>query len=79
MKIQAFGFEPATRLWAHYVLRGKVPKTVALGALKGPCGKFPFRPVPAGTSQVYFQGKKAFDKQGSWIRYPKVKVTTAIP
>ena len=86
MKLQAFGFAPAKRLWAHYVLHGKVVKTVALGALKGPCGdltktirQFPFRPVPAGTYQVYFEGQKVFDKRAMWIRYPKVKVTTAIP
>jgi hypothetical protein len=86
MKIQAFGFEPAKRLWAHYVLHGKVVKTVALGALKGPCGdltktirQFPFRPVPAGTYQVYFEGQKVFDKHVASIRYPKVKVTTPIP
>jgi hypothetical protein len=86
MKIRAFGFEPAKRLWAHYVLHGKVVKTVALGALQGPCGdltktirQFPFRPVPAGTYQVYFEGQKVFDKHGAWIRYRKVKVTTPIP
>jgi hypothetical protein len=86
MTIRAFGFEPAKRLWAHYVLRGKLVKTVALGALTGPCGdltktirQFPFRPVPAGTYQVYFQGQKAFDKRAAWLRYPRVKVTTPVP
>jgi hypothetical protein len=68
--VRAYGYEPATKLWAHYVLRGKRVKTVYVGALTGPCGnavkhirEFPFRPVPAGTYSVYFQGSQTLDKR----------------
>ena len=65
----AYGYEPATKLWAHYVLKGKRVKTVEIGALKGPCGdlkktirQFPFRPVARGTYSIYFQGSRTLDK-----------------
>lgn len=68
--VRAYGYEPATKLWAHYVLRGKRIKTVYVGALTGPCGnavkhmrEFPFRPVPAGTYSVYFQGTQTLNKR----------------
>ena len=68
--VSAYGYEPATKLWAHYVLHGKRVKTVYVGALTGPCGdavkhmrEFPFRPVPAGTYSVYFQGSQTLDKR----------------
>jgi hypothetical protein len=68
-KITAYGYEPATKLWAHYVLKGKRVKTVEIGALKGPCGdltktirQFPFRPVAPGTYSIYFQGSRTLDK-----------------
>jgi hypothetical protein len=67
-KITAYGFEPATKLWAHYVLKGKRVKTVQIGALKGPCGdlsktirQFPFRAAP-GVYSIYFQGSRTLDK-----------------
>jgi hypothetical protein len=68
--VRAYGYEPATKLWAHYVLHGKRIKTVYVGALTGPCGnavkhmrEFPFRPVPAGTYSVYFQGSQTLNKR----------------
>ena len=68
--VRAFGYEPATRLWAHYVLNGKRVKTVPVGALTGPCGnivkrmrEFPFRPVKAGRYAVYFQPTQTLDKR----------------
>lgn len=80
--VRAFGFEPAAKLWAHYVLGGKRVASVLVGKLTGPCGdltktmrEFPFHPVPAGTYAVYFQGSRTFDKTQPWLRYPKVRVT----
>ena len=68
-KIAAYGYEPAKKLWAHYVLKGKRVKTVEIGALKGPCGdltktirQFPFRPVAPGSYSIYFQGSRTLDK-----------------
>jgi hypothetical protein len=82
VKFRAYGFEPATQLWAHYVLGGRRVASAFVGKLTGPCGdlkktlrEFPFRPVPAGTYAVYFQGSRVFDKTVPWIRYPKVRVT----
>jgi hypothetical protein len=80
-RIAAYGYEPAKQLWAHYVLRGKRVKTVLIGPLTGPCGdltktirQFPFRPVPAGTYSVYFQGSRLLDKRLG-TPYLKVRVT----
>jgi len=77
-RIYAYGYEPAKKLWAHYVLRGKRVKTVLVGLLTGPCGnltktirQFPFRPVPAGTYSIYFQGSRFLNKR---IGTPYMKV-----
>src|SRR5262245_17027705 len=66
--VRAYGYEPATKLWAHYVLNGKRVKTVYVGALTGPCGnlvkhmrEFPFSPVRPGTYSIYFQGSQTLD------------------
>jgi hypothetical protein len=82
VKFKVFGFEPATRVFAHYVLNGKRVKTVFVGNLTGPCGdltaslrEFPFRPVPAGSYDVYFEGSRVFDKTQPWLRYRHVRVT----
>jgi hypothetical protein len=79
-RIYAYGYEPATKLWAHYVLRGRRVKTVPVGPLTGPCGnltktirQFPFRPVPAGTYSIYFQGSRFLDKRLG-TPYMKVRV-----
>jgi hypothetical protein len=83
VKVSAYGYEPATRLWAHYVRNGHLVKTVSIGALHGACGnltkrmrQFPFRPVPAGTYAVYFQGSKHLDKRIP-TPYRKVRVSAA--
>ena len=67
--VRAYGYEPA-RMWAHYVLRSERVKTVYVGALTGPCGnavkhirEFPFRPVPAGTYSIYFQGSQILNER----------------
>jgi hypothetical protein len=79
-RIYAYGYEPATKLWAHYVLRGKRVKTVLVGPLTGPCGdltktirQFPFTPVRAGTYSIYFQGSRFLDKRMG-TPYLKVRV-----
>jgi hypothetical protein len=79
-RIYAYGYEPATKLWAHYVLRGKRVKTVLVGPLTGPCGdltktirQFPFTPVPAGTYSIYFQGSRFLNKRMG-TPYLKVRV-----
>lgn len=76
--VRAFGYEPDTKLWAHYVLGGKRVATVFVGNLTGPCGdltktmrQFPFRPVRPGTYAVYFQGSRTLDRR---IRTPYSKV-----
>jgi hypothetical protein len=75
------GWEPFRRVYAHYFLNGKRIRTVALGAVSGPCGdltkkmrQFPFRPVPAGRYKVRFSGTRLFDPQGFWIGYRDVVV-----
>ncbi|MDP9294056.1 MAG: hypothetical protein M3O90_06490 [Actinomycetota bacterium] len=79
--VRAFGYEPSTKLWAHYVLGGKRVATVFVGNLTGPCGdltktmrEFPFRPVRAGTYAVYFQGSRTLDR-GIRTPYSKVRVS----
>ena len=49
-------------LYAHYVRRGRRHHTLRVGTIRGPCGDvertlphgFPFRPVPPGFWQVFF-------------------------
>ena len=85
--VRAFGYEPATKLWAHYVLNGKRVKTVLVGKLTGPCGnllkhmrEFPFSPVRPGTYSVYFQGSQTLDKRiGTPYRKVVVPRAKAIP
>lgn len=79
---RAYGFEGlGPVLYAHYFLRGKLKKTVRIGALTGACGnlskkmkQFPFRPVPAGDWQIKFDTSRAYSPQADGIRYPHVKV-----
>jgi hypothetical protein len=79
---RAYGFEGlAPVLYAHYFLRGKLKKTVRIGALTGACGnlskkmkQFPFRPVPAGDWRIDFDTSRAYSPQADGIRYRHVKV-----
>jgi hypothetical protein len=68
-------------LYAHYFLKGKLKKTVRIGALTGDCGnltkkmkQFPFRPVPAGDYRIDFDTSRAYLRNAEGIRYPHVKV-----
>jgi hypothetical protein len=81
---RVFGWEPFRRVYAHYFLNGRRIKTVALGAVSGPCGdmtkkvrQFPFRPVPAGRYRIRFTGTSFYDPQGFWIGYRDVVVAKA--
>ena len=78
------GWAPYRRVYAHYFLNGKRVKTVAIGAVSGPCGdmtkkvrQFPFRPVPAGRYRIRFTGTPFYDPQGFWIGYREVVVAKA--
>ena len=78
----AYGFEGlGSVVYAHYVLGGKLKKTVRIGALSGDCGnlrkrmkQFPFRPVPAGDWRVDFDTSRAYSGRADAIRYAHVKV-----
>ena len=80
--VRAFGFEGlGPVLYAHYLLHGKLKKTVRMGALKGDCGnltkkmkQFPFRPVPAGNYRIGFDTSRAYSPRAVGIYYAHVKV-----
>lgn len=81
VRIHAYGWEPMTELWAHYVLGARTLADVRVGALTGPCGnlaktirEFPFRPVPPGSYTIYFSGTHRFDRHDPWIGYRHVHV-----
>ncbi len=80
----AYGFEAVggKTLYAHYVLHGKLRKTVAIGHLTGPCGdlkktqrQFPFRPVRAGTYKVKLDATKKYPNKSPGYTYKRVKVS----
>jgi hypothetical protein len=75
------GWAPYRKVYAHYLLKGKLIKTVQIGSVSGSCGdltkkvrQFPFRPVPAGRYRVRFTGTSFYDPQGFWIGYREVVV-----
>lgn len=68
-------------MYAHYVLGGKLKKTVRIGALSGDCGnlrkrmkQFPFRPGPAGDWRVDFDTSQRYVRQAGHVRFAHVKV-----
>jgi hypothetical protein len=79
----AYGFEGlGPVLYAHYLLRGKLVKTVHAGALSGDCGnltktmkQFPFRPVPPGDYRVEFDTSRRYSPRAEGIFIPHVKVS----
>jgi hypothetical protein len=82
-----WGFEAVggKTLYAHYVLRGKLRKTVAIGRLSGPCGdvkkrgrQFPFRPVRAGDYKVKLDATKRYPNKSPGYTYKHVKVRRAV-
>jgi hypothetical protein len=85
VRIHAYGWEPMTELWAHYVRGARTLADVRIGALSGPCGdlaktirEFPFRPVPAGSYAIYFSGARSFNRrEDAYIRFPRVRVPAA--
>jgi hypothetical protein len=82
VRIRAYGWEPATTLWAHYMRGSRTLANVRIGALTGPCGdlterirEFPFRPVPAGSYTILFSGARRFDpRNDAPIGYRHVRV-----
>ena len=86
-RVFATGFTTATgrTLYAHYVLRGRLRETVAIGRLKGPCGdltrrikrQFPFRPVPAGFYLIKFDGTRRYPNKSPGVTYAGVRVRPA--
>lgn len=88
-KVRAYGFGPVNgesfsgSLYAHYLRGGKLVKTVAVGALREPCGdlqtrmrQFPFVARP-GKYSVDFDAVKRYSKKAPGIRYRRVVVPNA--
>jgi hypothetical protein len=82
----AYGFEAVSgkTLYAHYVLRGRLRKTVAIGSLSGLCGdlqrskrQFAFRPVPAGDYKVKLDATKRYPNSSPGYTYRHVRVSRA--
>jgi hypothetical protein len=79
----AYGFEGlGPVLYEHYLLRGKLVKTVRLGALSGDCAnltkkmkQFPFRPVPPGDYRVDFDTSPRYSPRAEGVFIPHVKVS----
>lgn len=76
----AYGFATDTGriLYAHYVLRRHLVKTVPLGTLTGDCGdvkvrmhSFPFRPA-SGLWKVTFDTTRAYAARNAYVRYTLV-------
>jgi hypothetical protein len=77
-----FGAIGGKKLYAHYVLHGKLRKTVAIGGLSGVCGdikkkqrQFPFRPVMAGTYRIKLDATKKYPNTSPGFTYKRVKVS----
>ena len=80
----AFGFGAVggKTLYAHYLLGGKLRKTVTIGRLTGRCGnlrirmrEFPFRPVPAGVWRVEIDASRTYPNSSPAFVYRKVRVS----
>jgi hypothetical protein len=80
---RVYGFEGlGPVLYAHYLLHGKLKKTVRIGELTGDCGnltkkmkQFPFRPVPVGDYRIEFDTSRAYSPSAEGIAYSHVKVS----
>lgn len=71
----------STRLYAHYLRRGRLVKTATVGTLTGACGdfsgrmrEFPFKRVKPGTYKVVFDTTASYPNDDSSIVYKRVKV-----
>ena len=73
-------------LYAHWVRKGRVRKTMRMGTLRGPCGDatrtvrrgFPFRPVAAGTWRVTFNTSRTDARARDSIVHRAARVTRTI-
>lgn len=81
-----YGFEAVNgrTLYAHYVLHGKLRKTVVIGTLSGVCGdlkkskrQFAFRPVPAGDYKVKLDATRRYPNSSPGYTYRHVRVSRA--
>jgi hypothetical protein len=77
-----FGAIGGKKLYAHYILRGKLRKTVAIGHVSGACGdvkkamrQFPFRPVPAGSYNIKLDATRKWPNKSQGFTYRRVKVS----
>jgi hypothetical protein len=77
-----FGAIGGKKLYAHYVLHGKLRKTATIGSLSGVCGdikkkqrQFPFRPVKAGTYKIKLDATRKYPNKSPGFTYKKVKVS----
>ncbi len=76
MTVRAAGFTNSRRLYLHYVFGGKRRATVALGAVRGPCGdltarvrQFPMDRPAAGTWELYVSsGRRSYGRRDEWAR-----------
>ena len=79
------GFEAAGPVvYAHYLLRGKLVRTVRMGATRGACGdltvrmpQFPFRPVRPGSYTVVFDGARRWPNPTEGVFWSRLRVTAA--
>ncbi len=72
-------------LFVHYIRRGRLVKTLRVGALSGPCStlttrfrEFAFRPVSPGTYEVRFDTTRSWPNDDMWAGYRRVKVKRAV-
>jgi hypothetical protein len=83
-EMRGFTLETGRTLYAHYVLNGRLRKTVAVGRLTGACGElsksarqFPFRPVPAGIWSIKLDASRRYPNRSVGHLYRRVRVSRA--
>jgi hypothetical protein len=75
LRIGARGFTDGKTLYAHIVRRGKRPRNVRIGRLKGPCAKLVARKrlfranAPLGSYTVQFDAHRRY-RRGTEVKYP---------
>jgi hypothetical protein len=83
-ELTGFTLETGRTAYVHYVLNGRLRKTVAVGQVKGACGdlfksvkQFPFRPVPAGSWSIKVDTKRRYPNHSVGRLYRHVRVSKA--
>jgi hypothetical protein len=86
--MSGFTTEASRTLFAHYIFKGKLYRTVPVGRLKGDCGEmfkrsrqFPFRRVPAGVWSIKVDTCRSYpnNSRGHFYRRVKVSKANALP